>query len=190
MKKKSKVETVFDYENEIIIDEGQLEAEWRQHPQLVLKYQTAKAEALKEFEEAKEHLEMTIAEVDTAIREEFASDGQSKPTEKAIDKMIISNEDVSTARSAVIDANFKVNMLRAACDAFDTRTQSLQNLVKLFGMNYYSEPTNDVVTRGGVDKLRQKAHKERLKEREERRGAIENQVPSTSKKKKRSKLDD
>lgn len=189
MKNKSSIDSDFDYENEIIIDEGQLEVEWRTHPQLVLKYQIAKASSLKEFEEAKEHLELTIAEVDTSIREEFASEGQSKPTEKAIDKMVIANEEVINARAAVIDANYRVNMLRAACDAFDTRTQSLQNLVKLYGMNYYSEPTQDLQTRGGAEKLQQKARKERLKERESRRGSIEDQIPSV-KKKKLKKLDD
>lgn len=174
----------YDYENEILINEDQLEAEWRNHPQLVLKYQKAKANALRVLEEAKENFNIIGAEVDTAIREEFAENGESKPTERAIDKMVTTNEDVMAARAAVIDANHQYNMLTAACDAFNTRTQSLQNLVKLYTMGYYAESSDKMLDRGTKERLQQKTRQEKLKDREKRRGSIADKLPVNKKRKK------
>lgn len=142
------------------IDESQLEVEWKNHPKYVFEYNSLKAEAIKERDIAKENCDIIYAQVDTEIRDGVFD---KKPTEAAISQAIKLNETYREANSAVIEAQFNLNKISAICDALDARGKALENLVKLWCANYFSEHTGDIEARGKVQQKKEAVVTEKIK---------------------------
>lgn len=143
-----------NYQRDVTINPGELDKEWRDHPALMIYYGEAKANAQHKLDLAKENLDLLTAEADREIREGFDS---KKPTEAAISNMIMTRSEIVKARSAVLEARHEFALLSAAVEAFQHRKSALENLVRLFGMQYYAEPTEDILTRGAVDSMTEAA---------------------------------
>lgn len=141
-----------DYQKDVAIDPDNLDKEWRDHPALMLYYGEAKAQAQYELDIAKENLDYRIALADRAVRDEFDSE-KKKPTEAAITNIITSRGEIYAARREVSEARRRLSLLTAAVEAFQHRKSALENLVRLFGMQYYAEPTGDILTRGAIDSM-------------------------------------
>lgn len=139
-----------NYQMDVTIDPSELDREWRDHPALMYYYGEAKAKAQYKLDLAKEKLDLLTAEADKEIREGFDS---KKPTEAAITNMIMTRSEIVEARKAVLEARHKFALLSAAVEAFQHRKSALENLVRLFGMQYYAEPTEDILTRGTLDSM-------------------------------------
>ena len=142
----------YDYAKEVEIDLGRLDEEWRKHPGLVIKYNEAKADANRTLDEAKERADLVIARVNADIRQSIEDEGGKKPTEKAIENMVLTDCDVQDAKQAVIEARHNVNLLAAACAGFDARGQALSNAVRLYTSSYFAEPAADIEARGYIEK--------------------------------------
>jgi hypothetical protein len=140
-----------DYERDIKINKDQLDVEWVEHPNLFWRYAKAEADAEDTMDRAKERVDLVKADLDKKMRMLLAS-GDKKPTETVIASAVLLHDDCRAASSEYLDAKHVYNVFRAAVKAFSQRKDALENLVRLFGMEYFSTPT--VKNREGEEGLR------------------------------------
>jgi hypothetical protein len=167
----------YNYEKEILIDQGRLDESWLDQPGLVLKYGMALAEAKAEEDGLKESAGLIRARAEIRHRRIMEENGE-KVTDAVIKATVAKDKGVVQANQELLSATKKVRILEVAVKAFDQRKSALENLVKLFGMQYFSEPMVDIVTRAqmpgrGAARLKQTAEKikkRKLAEKQRRPG--------------------
>lgn len=131
-----------DFKEDIKIDPSILDVEWLMQPQLFMKYAEALATAEKRVDRAKEVLDITKAELDSAVRSdpEPYTMSDKKPTEGQISNIIAQQPEFKEKLKAFNDARSEVRILIAAVRAFDQRKVALENLVRLHGQSYFAGP--------------------------------------------------
>lgn len=154
MKEKS-----FDYEKAVHIDQDNLDREWCKQSENVYVCMHELANARKELDKAKENYDLIVAEVDRYYRE----NSEKKPTEKALEGLVLLDPRVQEASKDVIDSKYNVNMLEAARAGLENKREALVNLVKLHGMGYFAEPAVDIQERGELEEIRQRAVREKVR---------------------------
>jgi len=124
------------------IDEYNLEKEWIGQPKLYFTWAKRAADCRSRFDEAKTNLDLVRAEVDQEIRETPAKYGfgEKKPTEKAIESLVVQHERVVRAMHNLVTMRHAYDIAQAAVAALDHRKTALERLVQLHLANYYSEP--------------------------------------------------
>lgn len=132
---------MIDYERDIQIDETALDVEWLQQPHLMLRYSQHAVEMRKKLDLAKEKLDLVRAELDSEIRKDPEKFGIAKLTESAIQAAILQNPRYIEANRELIDAKYEADIARSAVEAFQQRKDALENLVRLFGMQYFAGPS-------------------------------------------------
>lgn len=150
-----------DYDRDIKINKHQLDAEWVEQSSLFWRYAKAEADAEDVMDRAKERLELVKADLDKKMRTMLAS-GDKKPTEAVIASAVLLHDDCRAASTEYLDAKHIYNVFRAAVKAFTQRKDSLENLVRLFGMEYFSTPA--VKGQEGEEGLR-KSTRQSIRER-------------------------
>ena len=128
------------YEDDIRIDETALDVEWLNQPRLCLKYSQELAQAKKEVDRAKEKLDVVRAKIDQEIRKEPLTFGMEKITEASVQSNIVIHKLYRSAETGLTDAKYKSEMIRAAVSAIEHRKDALENLVKLYGQQYFAGP--------------------------------------------------
>lgn len=131
----------FEYDRDVQIDKHQLDREWVEQANLLWRYAKAEADAEYAMDRAKERLELVKADLDKKLRSLLAS-GDRKPTEAVIASAILLHDDCRAASSEHLEAKHVYNVFRAAVKAISQRKDSLENLVWLFGKEYFSTPQN------------------------------------------------
>ena len=132
--------TNLNYEKDLHIDPDALEDCLVEQAELYGKWSNAWAMAMKERDHAKEKLNLVKADLDMRIRKNWDILGfDKKPTDMAITTWICAHEDYTKANFLLIQSTYAVNVLEAAKWAFQHRKDALDNLVKLFLSNYYSD---------------------------------------------------
>ena len=129
-----------NYERDIQIQEEALDVEWLQQPTLMLKYAQHAAEMRKRLDLAKEKLDIVRAEVDREIRQEPEKFGITKLTEGSVQSTLVLDRRFIEANREYIEAKYEADMARAAVEAFQQRKEALENLVRLFGLQYFAGP--------------------------------------------------
>jgi hypothetical protein len=124
-----------DYMQDIQINEHRLDQEWVNQPQLFMQYAQAAREARAEVDEAKERLKLTEAEVDSHVRQTTL-----KMTEAAVKAAILQHPRYQEANKQYLEAKNSCEILDVAVEGFHQRKAALENLVRLYGMEYYSMP--------------------------------------------------
>ena len=144
------------YKKELEIDQYALETEWLSIPSQILRYSTLFAQAIFDRDQAKEALEIVRAEMDRIVRMESMERGE-KITEALVSSKIQLSPEYIEATKKVHEADYNVNVLRGAVNAFQAKKTALENLVRLFGMKYYSEPSEGTrgITQIAMDKGRE-----------------------------------
>lgn len=130
-----------DFENDVRIDESSLDVMWLDQPRLVMKYAKASAQARKEMDKAKERLEVVKAELDRGIRSDPDKYGVSKITEGVVASTVLLQSEYQKAMEEYIESKYEQNLTQEALRAVSDRKDSLENLVRLLGMNYFSGPS-------------------------------------------------
>jgi len=143
------------------IDQDSLDDEWVAQPELFHKYSTKEAWFEKKLDEAKAELDVVKAEKDKRIRTNPDKYGIKKTTDKAIDAVLVQQEDVQEAIQAVTDAKYQYNIARAARIALDHRKAALESLVKLHGQNYFSTPQAGETSREVVDDIERSSRRKK-----------------------------
>jgi len=129
-----------EYEKDLGIDPFALDEEWLRQPGLFMRYCEATAEAGKVRDKAKEKVGVVRAELDREIRKDPAKYGLEKMTETMVAGAILLQARYTEVADALIEADFKFNILQSAVRAFDHKRSALENEVKLWLGNYFSGP--------------------------------------------------
>lgn len=147
------------------IDKYSLDDEWAGQPELFRVYAQSAADWQTEVDTKKDDLEVLRAELDARYREEMDAAGK-KVTEAVISSLIVRTEDFQKAQKELRVSQNKLMSVKATVTALDQRKAALENLVRLYGQEYFSKPTvsdreremytTTKVTRTTRDKLNKK----------------------------------
>lgn len=131
-----------DLEPDLEIQKFKLDEEWVRQPQRYLKYAQASAYFQQELGEAEQKAKVLLAtlKADCAEDPETCLGKGVKPTNDRCEAYAIQHPEYIAAKQAAIDAKYNADMALAAVFAMQQRKEALENLVKLQGMELYSEP--------------------------------------------------
>ncbi len=130
-----------NYERDITINQDALDVEWLEQPRLMLKYGRYMAEAELELATAKQNMEVKYAELDKDIRENPGDYGIEKIVEAGVMAAIKMNEGYKSAVKEYNECQYEYTMAKNAVKAFEHKKEALENLVRLFGQQYFSGPS-------------------------------------------------
>jgi len=126
-----------DYNKDLEIDFNRLDENWRDQSSNYMDWSQKWVNAVTKRDRAKEGLDVVKAELDRELRNR---DYDKKPTETALNAMIITHENYRAAFELLTEANEEVNLLASAKSAFEHRKKALEGLTQLFVNGYWSEP--------------------------------------------------
>jgi hypothetical protein len=129
-----------NYERDIKIDTSALDLEWEDQPVLMMKYTQHAASMRRVLDESKQALDIARAEADRTIRENPESYDITKVTEGSIGSAILTYKPFIEASEAFLKAKYEADMSQGAVNAFMQRKDALEQLVKLFGLQYFAGP--------------------------------------------------
>lgn len=123
------------------LDLSRLHEDWAEQPKLHRKYARKMPDAKRDLSEAKADLKVIIAEVKRAIRRNPKKyDVPGRATDNAVKEAAEIHPKVRRAETAIIEAAHVVDVLEAALNTLTDRKKTLENLVTLWSMSYFSEP--------------------------------------------------
>ena len=128
------------YEKDIEIIPDELDVAWIEQPTLMFRYASKVAEASKVWDNAKERLSIVRADLDKQIRDFPEKYGIEKITETVVSNTILKQSEYQQANQDVIDTQYDFNIARAAVTALENKKVALENLVKLYGQQYFAGP--------------------------------------------------
>ena len=141
MKEREMMTEELDYDGDLKIETDALDVEWLGQPRLFMRYAKILAQAEKEVDKAKQHLDIVRAKMDRRIRSSPSKfTDAEKLTEKLLDVLIPEQDEFKTAKEAVIEAEFNAKMAEGAVKAFAQRKDALENLVRLHAASYFAGP--------------------------------------------------
>lgn len=147
-----------NYEKDIEIDGEALDQEWLEQPKLMLRYTRHLADMKKNLDDAKQELDISKAEADKKIRTNPEKYGIEKITEASVANAILNEKGYKAAYTAFLEAKYETDMAQGAVQAFEQRKSALENLVKLYGQNYFAGP------KAPLEITREWTHKDEQKE--------------------------
>jgi len=128
------------YEDDIRIDETALDVEWLEQPSLMMKYARHCAQMEYNYDKAKEALDLARAELDFDIRSSPSHYDINKLTEAVVSNTIMMSKKFNNANDEMLSAKFEFNIAKNALKAFEQRKETLENMVRLHGQNYFAGP--------------------------------------------------
>ena len=128
------------YEKDIEIDGQALDLEWLGQASLMLKYGRYSAKMQHNLEIAKQNLDIAKAEADKKIRKNPEKYDIEKVTETVVANTILIEEGYKATYEEYLSTKYEADMARAAVTACEHRKSALENLVKLYGQQYFSGP--------------------------------------------------
>lgn len=153
-----------DYKTDLEIDPDALDVEWLNQAQTFMKYAVEATEARAKLDRAKENLDVVKAEQDAIVRAELTKAG-GKVTEAIVYSAIIQKPAYREASENVIEKKYDADLLISAVRAFDQRKETLENLVRLQGQQYFAGPTEPRdLSREATKRIKQKEAKDVVKE--------------------------
>ena len=136
------------------IDENNLHTELVRIPQLTRDAGVREADARHELDKAKARLEVTRARILLVVRkdpEEF--DLRPKPNEAEVEAAVALHPDVKRATDEFNDARRNAGYAEADTSAFLAMRKSVERLVELLQLNYYSEREPHATTAAGRERM-------------------------------------
>jgi hypothetical protein len=130
-----------NYENDLKIDDSALDLELLDQAMLFMRYAKHYAETRRILDEVKQALDVVKAETDSNIRKNPEKYGLEKVTDKAIEAIILTDANCKKANQKFLDAKFELDMASNATQAMQIRKESLENLVRLNGQQYFAGPS-------------------------------------------------
>lgn len=129
-----------NYSDDMKIDDSALDIEWLEQPTLMFKYAKLSAEAKMDLDRAKDRLDLVKAEIDSWIRKDPKAFGVDKITESVVLNTVMTQTEYIEAQEAVLNAKYNFDVVRGAAEAVNARKDALENMVKLYGMQYFAGP--------------------------------------------------
>lgn len=139
----------------VSIDPHRLDDEWTSQPDKMKDAGDLLADANDRADRMKGKLEVTKAEVELRVRQKWNLFGFDKqPTEAAVAATVLTTKAYRIALSRYNKARHRAGLLKSLVAAVEQRKSALENLVKLFLADYYSDPKAPRgATRGDALKL-------------------------------------
>jgi acetoin utilization deacetylase AcuC-like enzyme len=150
-------ETMSDF----AIDKNRLDEECIKQPELMSHYGRKLALAKKSLTEIMEAFEAYKTKMSSRIRDEPGKYKVYKVTEGAVTTALKNQEKYREFANRVEEAQYELDLAWSDIHAIQSKQQSLTDLVKLHGQNYFSEVAT---TKEGVDSI--------LKDKARRKGAV------------------
>lgn len=129
-----------NYIKDVSIDESALEVEWLEQPRIMMKYASIVAGKKKEMGYLTEQITILKAEIAKKIRKDPEKYGIVKITNDAIFAVIQTNEEYKGLIEDQIELQYELEMAKGAVTSVEHRKSSLENLVKLYGQQYFAGP--------------------------------------------------
>jgi len=131
-----------DYLKDVAIDLHALEIEWLHQSELFMKYSQASAEASADARDAEEHVKYVRSRLFLEIIEDAIENKEPKPTDKVIEAKYRTHKRHRQAKRDWLDAARKADDLKQSVFGFQQRKAALEHLVTLYGLQYFSGPSN------------------------------------------------
>ncbi len=144
-------------EIELDINENELDKEWIDQPKKVYRWSEKVAVVRRELEELKSEQDVIRAELDKDIRESPEAYGIVKITETAISSAILLQRKYREGLQAISSKKYELDVLQGFTNALEHRKHALQDLVKLYGQNYFSTPFVDSNEKKSIQELTKKS---------------------------------
>jgi hypothetical protein len=122
------------------VDKFSLDDEWSNQPNRFKKHADILAEAKQQYELAKAKFDLVKAELDELIRIAPQRFKVNKVTDVAVANAAIRHPKYQKYQRRMIRKKYRVDVLQATVTALDHRKKALENIVDLFGMDYFSIP--------------------------------------------------
>lgn len=130
-----------EYQKDIIIDENALDIEWLEQPRMMLNYAQHATTLENKLNFTKNALEIVKAEIDKDIRSNPEKFDIVKVTETVVQNTILTQPIYQEALSEYLEIKYEYDMAKVAVRAFEQRKTALENLVKLYGAQYFAGPS-------------------------------------------------
>jgi hypothetical protein len=140
-------------------DENNLNREWVKQPKLMYDAGRYLSKARTKRDIAYAAIKVIQAEVYKKIREDpHTFRLPDKPTEAMVSNEVFKSKEYKEAVQKHLDAQEHFDLASTRCDAIQMRCKALENLVKLYAMNYYGEPrTGGEIEQSTIDEMKKKA---------------------------------
>lgn len=129
-----------DYEGDLSIDPNALDKEWLRQSSLMGKYCRLSVELRRQTDSAKETLDVVRAGLDREIRKHPEKYELEKVTDTSVGATILVQESYTEANGKYLQAKYEQEMVQNAVRAIEHKKDSLEALVRLLGMSYFSAP--------------------------------------------------
>jgi len=159
-----------NFKEKLEIDQNALDQEWLNQPKRFYAVSEDLAHAKKRLEKEKLKMEIIEAELYRDIKTNSSNYGLEKVTEAAIASTIKLQSKYEDQQNKIIEAKHEADIFNAGVSAFDQRKKALENMVFLFGQQYFASPKIPKGTDGTYikeaekKKARSKIHKKLNKE--------------------------
>ena len=131
-----------NYESDIRIDQDALDVEWLEQPRMVFVYSKNLAFRKRLLEKVTQEIALVKAEIDKEVRQSpELFNVNVKLTETVVNNTIIQQKKYVDIYNEYVEAKYEVNIAQAAVNAMEHRKSALENLVRLFGQQYFAGPT-------------------------------------------------
>ena len=132
-----------NYEDDMYIYENALDYEILEQPTLAMKYGKHWAECQERFTRAEENVKVIRAELIQQVHENPDEHlGDVKPTAPVVESYYRNHRRHKRAKEEWIKAQYELNMAEVAkWEISNSRKQSLEQLVKLHGQQYFAGPS-------------------------------------------------
>ena len=129
------------------IDVDNLDVMWVEHVRKVADVAKEIPRAKLRVNKAKARMELVEAELKFAVRTDPVTYHlKSKPSNSEVDACVLMQAEYQEAQKAYFLARKDADYLDSAMTVLDHEKRALEDLVRLFGMNYFSKPTVDEET--------------------------------------------
>lgn len=135
------------------LDINRLDEHWLSHSRTVYDHALQLADAKADYDRLKRKRDVIGAELKQSIRKNPESYDCPKITEAVVEEVMLLQERYQRAEDRVTDAKHKVDLLQAMLDGLEAKKKSLENLVNLFSMSYFSQPRSPAIAKAAVDEM-------------------------------------
>jgi hypothetical protein len=133
-----------NYEEDMKIDESALDVEWLNQSSLMIKYAKLCAKAHLDMDLEQEKLNLVKFDLDYKIRlnpKDYGISLDVKITEAVILGTTLQQDEYQEANKQFLLRRYEYETIKGAVTAVEHRKTSLENLVKLFGQQYFAGPS-------------------------------------------------
>lgn len=134
----------------LTLDPYSLDKHWVEHPANVLYFTTAAVDAERVLAQLKLKKDILVANLDAELR----NNSSERVTEAVLRNYVVRQDSYQEIEDEIIEAEYEVNMLKAAVRSLEHMRKGLEKLVDLHMINWFSEPRSPI----GADLVQEQVH--------------------------------